>query len=96
MRQTLLEAERIIGHHSNRIIYPTDYYPICCECNEFASFEVFGKYYCSSCIWDIAEEDERKADEWCEYCGSEEETEGIRINGDFYCKECFHKSFKKE
>ena len=93
--QSLLEADRIIGHYSNRIIYPDDYYPVCHKCDEYAEYEVLGHYYCSSCISDVAIEDERNEDEYCEYCGSDEETEGIRINGDFYCQECFEKSFRR-
>jgi len=94
MRQTLLEAERIIGHHSNRIIYPTDYYPTCRECNEFASYEVLGRYYCSSCIWDIAEEALPFEADYCEYCGEDIEGECIKIFGDFYHPECFNKSYE--
>ena len=96
MRQTYLEASRIINHYGNKIVYPEDYYPTCCNCNEYASYEVLGRYYCSSCIWEIAEEDERKEGEWCEYCGDDSADEGIRIGGDFYCKECFEKSFRKD
>ena len=90
--QSLLEANRIIGHYNNKIVYPEDIAPTC-KCGEYPKYEVMGNLFCSSCIWDIAIEDLRNEDEWCEFCGDDSVEEGIRINGDFYCRDCFEKSY---
>ena len=91
--QSLLEANRIIGHYSNRIIYPQDVAPTCCKCDEFAKYEVLGDLYCSSCIWDIAIEDNRNENELCEYCGETIDDECIKIRGDAYHRKCFDLSY---
>lgn len=92
MKQTLLEADRIIGHYSNRIVYPEDIAPTC-KCGEYPKYRVGNELFCEGCIGDVAMEVWRDMDEYCEFCGSDEEEEGIRINGDFYCRDCFEKSY---
>ena len=72
--------------------YPQDMAPIC-KCGEYPSYEVLGKLYCEGCIAEIAEECKRKPDEYCEGCGDDSAEDGIRLYGDFYCRECFNKNY---
>lgn len=91
--QSLLEADRIIGHYSNKIKYPEDYYPMCCKCNEFAVYKIGKSYYCDGCITEVAEETLPFEGGYCEYCGEDIEGDCIKISGDLYHRECFERSY---
>ena len=95
MSQSYQEQERIIGRYSNRLEYPEDYAPVC-KCRELAKYEIGNKYYCESCIWDIAEEVLPFEGGYCEYCGEDitDAEECIKINGDIYHFSCFESHYE--
>lgn len=92
MRQTLLEASRIIGHYSNRIKYPEDYCPTC-SCGLPAKYEVLDKFLCEGCITEYATETLPFEGAYCERCGEDLEGECIKIFDDYYHPECFEKHY---
>lgn len=92
MRQTLLEAERIIGHYSNKIVYPQDSQPLCC-CGEYPRYDILGKYVCEGCVSDYATETLPFEGCYCERCGEDLDGECIKIFDDYYHRECFDKMY---
>lgn len=87
-----LDDERALARLEHSWLEPPEYRYPTCDCGNHPKYDVLGRYFCECCISDIAEECLPFDSEWCEYCG-EEGNEGYRVNGDFYCKDCFEKSF---
>ena len=90
--QSLIEAERIIGHFSNKIRYPEDHAPTC-KCGEYSKYRVGDELLCEGCITEYAEETLPFEGGYCEYCGEDIEGECIKIRGDLYHKQCFELSY---
>lgn len=65
----------------------------CSRCDEEASYLINDETYCQYCI-DLFSSVPNE-NETCVGCDEEVE-EGYRVNGDFYCKECFENHYRKE
>lgn len=92
MRQTLLEAERIIGHYSNKIVYPPDSQSLC-RCGEYPRFELGGEQLCEGCISKYVEEALPFDSDVCADC-DEEVAGGFYVLGEYYCESCFYKRYE--
>lgn len=90
--QSLLEADRIIGHYSNRIIYPQDCAPTC-RCGEYPRYKFGGELLCEGCIGNYAEETYASEGDYCQFCGDDIDDECINILGDLYHVSCFERHF---
>ena len=90
--QEIREQLRIIGHYSNKVVYPEDYAPTC-KCGEYPKYKIGEELFCEGCITDIAEETLPFEGGYCERCGEDIEGDCIKIFGDLYHTECFEQAY---
>lgn len=94
MARSWLRDNEAFERAENAWLRPPEYddeYPTC-RCGEYPEYQIGEKLLCSGCVWDFVTESLPFEDEYCEYCGDYSE-DGVRVDGDYYCKECFEKAF---
>ena len=84
--------EMALARAESAWLRPPEYDEPTCACGEFPSYQIGERLYCSGCVWDRVSESLPFEDEYCEYCGDYSE-DGVRVDGDYYCMECFEKAF---
>ena len=87
-----LDDEWALARCENAWLSPPEYEDPRCQCGNRPKYQIGDEYVCEDCVDQFRELVLPFDNEYCEYCG-EDADEGYRVNGDFYCLECFDKSF---
>ena len=89
MKQTRLEAERIISKWERRTPDEPTVEPKCfCGC--LAKYKVMGRYYCSDCADDSFYDIDGGV---CDFCNKVMETTYV-VGKDVMCEKCFNEEFR--